>query len=47
MNNIENTIKCVNGLCEHAEHKVNMLIWLVPAIAGAFLISVIYKKYFR
>lgn len=23
-------INCVNGLCEHAEHKINTLWWLVP-----------------
>ena len=39
--------ECVGGLCEHLEHKVNALIWIIPAIAGAYLISVLHKKYFK
>ena len=33
------TIQCVNGLCEHPEHTVNAFVWILPAIAGAYLIS--------
>ena len=51
MNNLLNQShqlqECVGGLCEHPEHKVNVLVWIIPAIAGAYLINVIYKKYFN
>jgi hypothetical protein len=39
MNIIANTIQCVNGLCSHAEHKANILWWLIPTvIVGIYLI---------
>jgi hypothetical protein len=38
--------ECVSGLCEHPEHKVNALIWIIPMTVGAYLVTVIYKKYF-
>ena len=39
--------ECVSGLCEHPEHKVNPLVWIIPAVAGVYFINVLYKKYFR
>ena len=35
-------INCMNGICEHAEHKVNSLWWLIPAV---ILISMAVKYY--
>lgn len=42
---MNNTIKCVNGLCDHPEHTVNGLIWLVPAAIAVCLMIKLYKKY--
>ncbi len=39
--------ECASGLCEHPEHKVNMLVWLVPAIAVAYLMTKMYKEYYK
>lgn len=25
-------MNCMNGICEHAEHKVNALWWLIPVV---------------
>ena len=36
--------ECTSGLCEHPEHKVNALIWIIPLIIGAFLFSKLHKK---
>jgi len=36
--------ECASGLCEHPEHKVNALVWIIPAVAGAFLLNKIYKR---
>ena len=47
MNSIMQQGQCVNGLCEHPEHKVNALVWIVPVIAVSYLVNVVYKKYFR
>ncbi len=41
------TVKCINGLCEHPEHTVNALVWILPAIAGALLTTALYKKYLK
>jgi len=35
--------ECVGGLCEHPEHKVNALMWIIPVVAGAFVFNKIYK----
>ena len=47
MNSMMQQSQCVNGLCEHLEHKVNALVWIIPAIAAVYFASAIYKKYFR
>jgi len=26
-------INCMNGVCEHANHKVNALWWVIPVMA--------------
>tara|TARA_Y100001938_G_C8080582_1_gene428789 strand:- start:1307 stop:1441 length:135 start_codon:yes stop_codon:yes gene_type:complete len=44
---MDNVIKCANGACGHPEHAVNALVWLIPAIAVAYLASRVYKKYFK
>ena len=36
--------ECVGGLCEHPEHKVNALLWIIPAVAGGFLLNKVYKR---
>jgi hypothetical protein len=41
MNTIANTIQCINGLCGHAEHTINLLWWLAPAV---LMIAYITKK---
>ena len=35
--------ECTSGLCEHPEHKVNALVWIIPIIIGVFLLSKKYK----
>lgn len=42
---MNNAIECTSGLCEHPEHTVNALVWILPAIAAAFLINKIYKNF--
>ena len=42
---MNDTIKCMNGLCDHSEHAVNGLVWLVPAIVVmAYFINKMYNK---
>tara|TARA_R100000008_G_scaffold50150_1_gene29957 strand:+ start:253 stop:429 length:177 start_codon:yes stop_codon:yes gene_type:complete len=36
--------ECASGLCEHPEHKVNALVWIIPAVAGVFLLNKVYKR---
>ena len=33
MNNIVETINCVNGLCEHAHHKIYSIWWVIFTVA--------------
>mgnify|MGYP003979841733 CR=1 FL=1 len=37
-------INCMNGICEHAEHKVNSLWWLIPAVILSLYIARKFKK---
>lgn len=37
--------ECVGGVCEHPEHKVNALIWIIPIIIGALVFSKMYKTF--
>ncbi len=36
--------ECASGLCEHAEHKVNALVWIIPIVAGVLIFSKLLKK---
>ena len=38
MTNIIATVNCINGTCEHAEHKANMLLWVLPVIALTYIV---------
>ncbi len=31
--------QCVTGLCEHPEHKVNNLVWIIPSIIAAYFLA--------
>ncbi len=31
--------QCVTGLCEHPEHKVNNLVWIIPCIIAACFLA--------
>ena len=35
--------ECVGGLCEHPEHKINALVWVIPGIIVAVLIGKLIK----
>jgi len=35
MNNIT---QCINGICEHPEHKINALWWIIPISIGIYLL---------
>ncbi len=35
--------ECVGGLCEHPEHKINALVWVIPGIIAAVLIGKLIK----
>lgn len=37
--------ECASGVCEHPEHKVNALIWIIPIIIGALVFSKMYKTF--
>ena len=36
--------ECATGLCEHAEHKVNALVWIIPIVAGVFMFIKLLKR---
>lgn len=38
---------CATGLCHCPEHNVNNLVWILPAVVGALLLSKLYKKYMQ
>lgn len=37
-------INCANGMCEHAEHKMNSLWWILPVFILGYAI---YRTYGR
>jgi len=39
-----NYINCMNGVCEHAEHKVNSLWWVVPVCILSYIICKTYGR---
>ena len=50
MNNIFSKIdsshlNCVNGLCEHAYHKVNSIWWLIPTVLiSLYVVKRVYEE---
>jgi len=35
---------CVSGLCECPEHKINALVWIIPIMAGIYILNKVYIK---
>ena len=37
-------LDCMSGLCEHGQHRVNSLWWIIPAVVMSLYIARKFKK---